>query len=210
MKNREQGESIEYDEQRPTTALQNRIRESANRTPLHDYKDGGCTEYDDHRGDKNMRRKEKELTDKNEIEEIIRSCKVCRLGLSVNDVPYIVPLSFGYDGESLYFHTALKGRKIDMMMKNSTVCFEFESGVKIIEDPQTPCDWSVSFRSVIGYGEVEEVTDREQKIAGLNKIMIHYSGKSWDFTSAPLNGVRIWKILITHLSAKQSLDHQPQ
>ena len=157
-----------------------------------------------------MRRKEKELTDRYEIEEIIRSCRVCRLGLSVNDVPYIVPLSFGFDGEALYFHTALKGRKIDMMMKNSMVCFEFESGVKVIADHETPCDWSVSFRSVIGYGKVEEVTGREQKIAGLNKIMIHYSGKSWDFTTAPLNGVRIWKVLITHLSAKQSLDHQQQ
>ena len=46
--------------------------------------------------------------------------------------PYIVPLNFGFSDDSLYFHSAHKGRKIDILKKNPRVCFEFDLGVKII------------------------------------------------------------------------------
>ena len=155
-----------------------------------------------------MRRKDKEVIEKETMEQIIKSCTVCRLGLSYQDVPYIVPLCFGYDGKAIYFHTAREGRKIEMMIGNSEICFEFESDVRIIEDKENPCNWSCSFRSIIGYGSVEELIDRDHKVTGLKHIMHHYSGSSWDFDSIPLNGVRVWKIVIKHMSGKQSLDFQ--
>ena len=50
-----------------------------------------------------MRRKEKEITDRREIDGIMRSCSVCRLGLARENVPYIIPVSFGYDGAAILF-----------------------------------------------------------------------------------------------------------
>ncbi len=68
-----------------------------------------------------MRRGDKEIKDMKEIEEIIREAKVCRLAFSVDNMPYIVPLSFGYEKGIFYFHSALVGKKIDMVKKNDRV-----------------------------------------------------------------------------------------
>ena len=57
-----------------------------------------------------MRRKDKEILDKKEIESIIKKAGVCRLGLSDNNIPYIVPLNFGYRDSFLsvsYTHLTL-------------------------------------------------------------------------------------------------------
>ena len=74
-----------------------------------------------------MRKKNREITNRKEIDEIIRDSQVCRLALSVDDIPYLVPLSFGYDGAAIYIHTALEGKKIDYFELNPRVCFEFEA-----------------------------------------------------------------------------------
>ena len=62
-----------------------------------------------------MRRNDREVTDINEIMEIIADCDVCRLALNDDEYPYIIPLNFGaelVDGKvTLYFHSALKGKK---------------------------------------------------------------------------------------------------
>lgn len=154
-----------------------------------------------------MRRKEKEIKDLNQISRVIKNCQVCRLGLSQDNVPYIVPVSFGYDGKTIYFHSAKDGKKIDILSVNNNVCFEFESGVEIISDEVKPCSWSFTFQSVIGFGKAVELSSREDKVKGLKHIMEQYSDKKWDFTDLPLNGIRVWAINIASVTGKQSLDH---
>jgi len=78
--------------------------------------------------------------------------------------PYIVPLSFGYDGASIYFHTAPEGMKSDFIASNDRVCFELEHEVRLIPNDSNPCQWSFSFFSVIGFGRVEEVTDPQRRV----------------------------------------------
>lgn len=157
-----------------------------------------------------MRRKDKEISNMDEISQIIRKCQVCRLALSQDDVPYIIPVSFGYDGKILYFHSARDGKKIDILSINNNVCFEFESGVEIIVDESKPCNWSFSFQSVIGFGKVEELSSPEEKIKGLKHIIAQYSEKEWSFDTLPLNGLRVWAINIESITGKQSLDHVDQ
>ena len=65
-----------------------------------------------------MRRKDKEITDIKSIEKIIHKAKVCRLALSLDDTPYVVPVCFGYSAETIYFHSAKEGKKIDIIKKN--------------------------------------------------------------------------------------------
>ena len=79
-----------------------------------------------------MRRKEKEITDRGEIEAIIHQSDVCRLAMADAGGHYIVPLNFGFSENSLYLHTAQKGRKIDILKKNPRVFFEFYLGVSVI------------------------------------------------------------------------------
>ena len=73
-----------------------------------------------------MRRNEREITDPKIIEEIIHQATICRIALYDADYPYIVPLNYGYESGALYFHSAKEGKKIDLIRKNSRVCFEIE------------------------------------------------------------------------------------
>jgi hypothetical protein len=52
-----------------------------------------------------MRRSDREITHRERIDEIIRGCEVCHLGMADRDQPYVVPVSFGYDGQDVYFHS---------------------------------------------------------------------------------------------------------
>jgi len=151
-----------------------------------------------------MRRSAKEINKRSDIENIIKKSLVCRLGLCKENIPYIVPVSFGFDGANIYIHTAPEGRKIEFWMTNNLVCFEFEYDVKTIENNEKACKWTASFESVIGYGKIAEIMDDVQKTYALNQIMLQYSGKEWDYSSNDLKGLKVWKIEILEISGKKS------
>lgn len=153
-----------------------------------------------------MRRKDKQITGKNEIDGIIRKCQVCRLGLAKDNQPYIVPVAFGYDGRAIYFHSAITGAKTDYIRANNRVCFEFEHGVKIQSHDDQPCGWSFSFQSVIGFGTVAEIASLDDKMKGLQCIMAQYSEKRWDFSAIPVTGVTVWQVTVESMTGKQSKD----
>ncbi len=151
-----------------------------------------------------MRRSDKEITSRKAIDAIIRGCEVCRIAFAVGNEPYLVPLSFGYDGAQIYFHTAKTGRKIDCINANNRVCFEMERGVELVRNQQKACDWTFAFESVIGFGAVHEVTADHDKERGLRAIMEHYSGRRWPFDPPAVMGVRVWSIAIESVTGKRS------
>ncbi|OYT13209.1 MAG: pyridoxamine 5'-phosphate oxidase [Bacteroidetes bacterium 4572_114] len=151
-----------------------------------------------------MRREDKQIIGRPEIDEVISKTDVCRLAFAKGNVPYITPVSFGYDGKSIFIHTAKTGRKIEFIKENNLVCFEFETDVKTIEDETVPCKWTSTYRSVIGYGKIIELQGFDDKVSAINQIMQHYSGKQWNFDERMLKGVKLWKIEIDEISGKQS------
>jgi hypothetical protein len=155
-----------------------------------------------------MRRRDKEMDDRAWIDGVIRDCQVCRMALARGDEPYLVPVSFGYDGAAIYLHTATAGGlKIDFFTANPAVCFEFERGVELRTHPDTPCRWTLAYESVIGRGRLSESTEPGDKARALDEIMRHYSGRSWPFDPAELARVRTWKIDIVSLTGKKSPAH---
>ena len=151
-----------------------------------------------------MRRKDREVQERESIEEIIRGCQVCRLGLAKDNAPYVVPVSFGYDGEALYFHSARQGKKIDYINANASVCFEFERGVQLVPDESGPCNWTFHYQTVIGYGQAQELVDKDDKAQGLRQIVAQYSDRAWEFGDEALRAVRVWKIAIERMTCKRS------
>jgi len=151
-----------------------------------------------------MRRNDKEIGSREEINAIIRGSHVCRIALAMDNMPYIIPVSFGYDGESIYLHTAKEGEKINYFEKNNNVCFEFERNVKLIINTKNACNWTFSYESVIGFGKIHELESLEQREVGLNRIMSQYSGEKWVFGEDPLKNIRVWKIDITSITGKRS------
>lgn len=153
-----------------------------------------------------MRRADKEIREPERIAEVIAKAQVCRLGLCKDGQPYVVPLSFGYDGSHLYFHTAGEGMKLDYLAANPRVCFELEHDVRVLSKPSDPCAWSFSFFSVIGFGTAEEIVEPAAKQEALNWIMRQYSGRSWEFREEAVAPVRVWRIRIEQMTGKRSKD----
>jgi nitroimidazol reductase NimA-like FMN-containing flavoprotein (pyridoxamine 5'-phosphate oxidase superfamily) len=111
-----------------------------------------------------MRRKEKQITERKEMDDIINASPVCRMAMAHGNEPYLVPLAFGYDGNAVYIHTAIQGKKIEIIEANPRVCIEFEHKVQVMKNDNQACKWSFSFQSVIGFGTISELRDPHQKI----------------------------------------------
>jgi nitroimidazol reductase NimA-like FMN-containing flavoprotein (pyridoxamine 5'-phosphate oxidase superfamily) len=151
-----------------------------------------------------MRRTDKEITNRREIDTILSKATICRIGLVGNNVAYIVPLNFGYKNNCLYFHSAPIGKKIELITKNNIVCFEVDIDHEII-DSEILCEWSSKYASVIGYGKASFITDPSLKKDALNIIIDHYSpGTSYNFPTKNLHEVTIIKIEITQMTGKKS------
>ncbi len=150
-----------------------------------------------------MRRKEKQITDSNELKTIIRNSDTCRLAMSYRDRPYVVPLSFGYDNNTLYFHSAKEGKKIDILKNNPHICFEFDIKHHLVKGDNA-CNWGMEYSSIIGFGEVEFIEDIDKKTKALNNIMNQYSNKKWEYETSMLNKTTVFKVNITEMVGKKS------
>ena len=149
-----------------------------------------------------MRRREKQITDTKQMEEILAQAQVCRLAMVDNGHPYVVPLNFGYRDGALYFHSALEGRKMDVLKSDPRVCFEVDELVKMNKAAQA-CDWGVSFRSVIGTGTARMLETPAEKKAGLDIIMAHYSGRAFDYPEEKLAKTAVIQVTIHEMTGKQ-------
>ncbi len=151
-----------------------------------------------------MRRADKEITDRNEIEDILKGQKVLRLGLCDGEMPYVVPLSFGYDGESIFIHSAKEGRKIDMIRKNPRVCFEIDCDY-VPTSAEDACRKPTKYRSLIGTGLAELLDDKNEKIVGLNALMVqHYGRSDGAYDQTKLDKLLMIRIKILSISCKRS------
>ena len=153
-----------------------------------------------------MRRKEKHITNRKEMDAIIAASPVCRVAMARDNQPYLVPLSFGYDGHAVYIHTAAVGKKIDFFETNPLVCVEFEHHVQLRAHSSEACKFSFSFECVIAEGTIEELVDAPEKKRGMDLIMRHYADdRSWHYHETLLAKTRVWKINILELNGKRSL-----
>jgi nitroimidazol reductase NimA-like FMN-containing flavoprotein (pyridoxamine 5'-phosphate oxidase superfamily) len=150
-----------------------------------------------------MRRKEREITDPGEIEEIIGQAEVCRVGLVDGDEPYIVPVFFGYEKGAIYFHCALEGRKIEIIKRHNRACFEIDTDVEIVGG-QKPCGWTARYRSIMGVGRARILEDETEKVHALNVLMKQYSKGDSNFDSDKLDAVLMVRIDIESMTGKKS------
>jgi nitroimidazol reductase NimA-like FMN-containing flavoprotein (pyridoxamine 5'-phosphate oxidase superfamily) len=151
-----------------------------------------------------MRKKEREIADQSLIESILTKAQICRIGLCCDNMPYVVPVNFGYKANRLYIHSSLHGRKMDMIKANNNVCFEVEADVELIR-AETACDWTMKFYSIIGFGKAFIVESREEKIEGLDAIMEHYTEVSHhEYPERILDKVGIIRIDIETMTGKKA------
>lgn len=154
-----------------------------------------------------MRRKDREITDEEQIKRIIQSCYCCRLGFYDHGSVYIVPLNFGYEEKEnrriFYFHGAAEGRKADLVKQGMSVGFEMDTAYELTR-AETACGHSSRYQSIIGTGKVSLIEEDQEKIHALNTIMLHYTGKEkWDYPTEILSNTYVFKMEVLELSCKK-------
>jgi nitroimidazol reductase NimA-like FMN-containing flavoprotein (pyridoxamine 5'-phosphate oxidase superfamily) len=155
-----------------------------------------------------MRRADKEITDISEKLKIIADSKVCRLALSDNHQPYIIPLNYGYSYENetltFYFHSAGEGKKLEIIEKNNRACVEIDCDGVLIEG-EKPCNYSYAFKSIIAVGKIILLNTVNEKNDGLNKIMNHQTGKSgrYHFDEKMVERVIVYKMTAEEFTGKR-------
>lgn len=155
-----------------------------------------------------MTRRDRQVTDINEIIKILNKSKVVHLGMADGDEPYVVPMNYGYtlkDGAlTLYLHCAKQGRKLDIIRKNPNVFFEMDCDIQPIEG-DTACEYSTAYASVMGRGTAEIVENTEEKKYALSVLMKTQTGKDFTFDDKMINAVTVIKITALEYTAKQKL-----
>ena len=156
-----------------------------------------------------MRRKERELTALEDKLAVISRCKVMHLAMIDDGKPYLVPLNYGYEWKEdalyLYFHSATEGKKLDALCKNPAVCFEMDTDHQLVED-EIPCRNGYLFSSVVGSGTVEWLEDLQEKKDALNQIMLHQTGKTFEYSDNVMKFVAVARIKAEAFTGKRR-DH---
>ncbi|MFX0169515.1 MAG: pyridoxamine 5'-phosphate oxidase family protein [Candidatus Hodarchaeota archaeon] len=137
-----------------------------------------------------------------EIDQFLTCARVGRLGLIVDDQPYIVPLGFVYNRGKIAFHTCAKGLKMKALETNPKVCFEVD---------ETISDTSL-YKSVIIQGTTQILSGPSKMIPWLqlhiNKYRVpedfeSYIDKPGRNRNAELAAVRIVVITPESLSGRK-------
>ena len=150
-----------------------------------------------------MRKANREVKEPNAIRAIMEEAPVCRIGLSDNGMPYVVPMNFGLGEDCLYLHCAAEGRKLDIIRQNSRVCFEMDLLREVVRGGSA-CGFSARYASVIGFGRAVILDDATEKRTALDRIMEHYGEKGpFAYQDDVLATTTVIRVAIEGLTAKQ-------
>ena len=155
-----------------------------------------------------MRRRDREVTDLNEIRHILDNGKILHLGLSDEGMPYVIPMNYGYTLENgrliFYVHGALEGRKLDVIRKNPACCAQIDCDGALIEG-KVACQYGYSYYSLMGFGRADIVEDPQEKMRGLTLLMKAQTGRDFEFNERLVSIVSVIRIECDSFTAK----HRP-
>jgi nitroimidazol reductase NimA-like FMN-containing flavoprotein (pyridoxamine 5'-phosphate oxidase superfamily) len=151
-----------------------------------------------------MRKKEKLIAERSEIDEIIKKGEIIRVAMSKDGCPYLVPMNYGYKDGAVYLHCAGEGKKIDILKQNPKVSFEITVDYALIKKGNG-CSWTSNFRSVIGFGKAVFIEDITEKNLGLQAVMEQYDGFGHTFPEKAVEATTVIKIEIDEITGKKSI-----
>ena len=143
-----------------------------------------------------------------QIEELLRTQFIGRIGCCTDGEPYITPISYAYDGTHIYCHTD-EGKKTTILRKNPKVCFE-------VDEMKDMANW----KSVVVQGTFEELKDRKERNAAMQTLLNRYLpvissitthlGEHWPFhpeDTTEIKGI-VFRIIIKEKTGRFELNEQ--
>lgn len=170
-----------------------------------------------------MRRKDREMN-KEFAFEIIDKSTYGVLSMVDGDEAYSLPLSVVRDGDYLYFHSALEGRKVEVLAKNPNVSIVFVGEINIPEnyelgeleemnkDPKRAIQFisnvfTTEFESAIISGQVEVIISPSEKIHAMRLICEKYTPSKMKYfdtaIDAGIKRTKVYRVKIENVSSKR-------
>lgn len=154
-----------------------------------------------------MRRNDKECKDRAEIESFLQKARVVQVAFNTDgEAPYIVPLNFYYSENAIYVHSAMEGRKIELLKENPEAGFCVNEMIKIAPpaDPSTPCAAGTRYQSVVGTASAVFLENGKEKI--LKKLLAKYTAlQDVEFKEYYMSNVAVIRFDIKEISYKLDL-----
>ncbi len=156
-----------------------------------------------------MTKRENEIIDKKDIERILDICKYLHLGVSSEDVPYVVTLNYGYEWDEadghlvLFLHTSRKAHLLEVIDNNTNCSFNMECNVNSFSGPM-PCRNGMAYESIMGSGEITVLEETEDRIHGLVRIMKTQTGEEENrFDERMISIVTVLRVDVKEMRAKK-------
>jgi len=144
------------------------------------------------------------IENREEINEIIKSCSTCFLAMSDEGQPYVLPMNFALEKDYVILHSAPEGRMWKILKTNSRVCINWTLGEDLAwQDVRVGCSYRVKSKSVLIEGEVEFVDDFDEKYRCLGLLMAQYSDRNFKFGIPAVKNVGILKVHMNNITAKE-------
>jgi len=144
------------------------------------------------------------IEDRKEIEKVIRLCKTCYLAASDDGKPYVLPMNFALDGNSVILHSGPSGRMWETLQKNPNVCINWTLGEELAwQNIKVGCSYRVKSKSVIAEGTAEFVEDYDEKYRLLKVLMSQYSDLEFKFNPPAVRNVAIYRVPIRQITARE-------
>lgn len=144
------------------------------------------------------------ITDPVEIEDIIRKCPYCMVGITdLQGNPYVIPMNFAYRDGVIYLHSGPDGGKLEMVKQHPQVCITFCEGHELVYmHRQVACSYSMKSRSVICRGNVRFIEEMDEKRNILDLVMRHYVDYEFKYSEPAVRNVKIWEVKMEKMTCK--------
>ena len=148
-----------------------------------------------------MRRKDRQMSEEFAW-NIVDKCEYALLAMATEQAqPYGVPVTIARKGNAVYFHSAMEGRKIQVLRENPRVCLTCVGDVQVQQDRFTTL-----YESAMAFGTAQEVLEDAEKIEALRLICQRHTPDNMDAfekaVQASLRRTAIWRVTVEEISGK--------
>jgi uncharacterized protein len=152
-----------------------------------------------------VREPQRAIYDRENINQILDEAFLCHVGFVVEAQPYVIPTSYGRDGDILYIHGSAASRMLRNLDQGIPVC----ATVTLLDGlvlARSVFNHSMNYRSVVILGKATKVDDPAEKLAALRAISEHIIPHRWDDSRQPnekeLKVTSVLRLPIDEFSAK--------
>lgn len=159
-----------------------------------------------------IRNQKRNCTDTGKIQHFLEQARTGFLGLSSEDVPYVIPLNFVWLNNAIYFHGAEEGRKVTYIEHNPRACFTVSENYGTLTSP-IPAATDTAYMSVIIEGSLLRVTDINEATEAMQVMLDKYVPGYYDrplgrshlerYVSTLGSKTAIYKLTAVSMAAKE-------